>query len=137
VISLTAAEGPHQLDDLLRVPPGFAGAGPVAEPVQRLADLGVRGVEIQAWRLEKPTLRSVANRMKSEARSAAKRNGTMQLSQAEQEIRDRCLKVMLEATFTLQTGSDQEMTLQALIRAADLLKERFEQELVELRQESD
>jgi hypothetical protein len=30
-----------------------------------------------------------------------------------------------------------EMTLQALIRAADMLKERFEQELDELRQEGD
>lgn len=29
------------------------------------------------------------------------------------------------------------MTLQALIRAADMLKERFEQELDELRQEAD
>jgi hypothetical protein len=44
---------------------------------------------------------------------------------------------MLEATFPLQAGSDQEMTLQALIRAAEMLKERFEQELAELRQESD
>ena len=31
-----------QLDDLLRVPPAFAGAGPVAEPVERLANLDVR-----------------------------------------------------------------------------------------------
>ena len=61
----------------------------------------------------------------------------MELSQAEQELRDRFFQAMLEATFPLQAGSDQEMTLQALIRAAEMLKERFEQELAELRQESD
>jgi hypothetical protein len=61
----------------------------------------------------------------------------MALSQSEQELRDHFLKKMLEAALPLQTGSDREMTLQALIRAAELLKERFEQELSELRQESD
>jgi hypothetical protein len=61
----------------------------------------------------------------------------MQLSRPEQELRDHCLKVMLEAALPLQSGSDQEMTLQALIRAAEMLKVRFEQELDELRQESD
>jgi hypothetical protein len=61
----------------------------------------------------------------------------MGLSQAEQELRDRLFKAMLEATFPLQAGSDQEMTLQALIRAAEMLKERFERELDELRQEAD
>ncbi len=61
----------------------------------------------------------------------------MEPSPAEQILRDRCFKAMLEATFPLQTGPDQEMTLQALIRAAETLKERFEQELEELRQESD
>jgi hypothetical protein len=60
----------------------------------------------------------------------------MALSQAEQELRDRFVKLMLEATFPLQAGSDQELTLQALIAAADMLKNRFEQELDELRQES-
>ncbi len=53
------------------------------------------------------------------------------------ELRNRVLKAMLEATFPLQTGPDQEMILQALIWAAERLKERFEQELEELRQESD
>jgi hypothetical protein len=61
----------------------------------------------------------------------------MEASPAEQALRDRILKAMLEATFPLQTGPDQEMVLQALIWAADRLKERFEQELEELRQESD
>jgi len=61
----------------------------------------------------------------------------MQLTQADRELQERFLNAMLEATFPLQAGLDQEMTLQALIRAAEMLKERFEQELDELRQESD
>jgi hypothetical protein len=58
-------------------------------------------------------------------------------SPAEQKLRDRYFQAMLEATFPLQKGPDQEITLQALIQAAQMLKERFEQELEELRQESD
>jgi len=61
----------------------------------------------------------------------------MNLLQSERELRDRFFRAMVEATFPLQVGLDQEMTLQALIRAAEMLKERFEQELSELRQESD
>jgi hypothetical protein len=41
------------------------------------------------------------------------------------------------ATFPLKSGEDKELTLQALIRAAEMVKQRFEQELDELRQESD
>ena len=58
-------------------------------------------------------------------------------SPAEQKLRDRFFQAMLEATFSLQKGPDQEVSLQALIQAAQMLKERFEQELEELRQESD
>ena len=61
----------------------------------------------------------------------------MQLTQTDRELQERFLEAMLQATFPLQTGLDQEQTLQALIRAAEMLKERFEQELDELRQESD
>jgi hypothetical protein len=61
----------------------------------------------------------------------------MQLMQAEKDLRDRFFHAMLDATFPLQVGKDQELTLQALIRAADMLRERFEQELSELRQEAD
>jgi len=53
------------------------------------------------------------------------------------ELRDRYFQAMVEATFPLQKGADQEVILQALIEAADMLKERFEQELQELREESD
>ena len=61
----------------------------------------------------------------------------MQISQAERELQERFLQAMVEATFPLQAGNDREITLQALIRASGELKERFEQELDELRQESD
>jgi hypothetical protein len=61
----------------------------------------------------------------------------MLMTQNERDLRDRFFNAMLEATFPLQQGEDQEVTLQALIQAADLLRQRFEQELDELRQESD
>ena len=61
----------------------------------------------------------------------------MQLTKADRELHERFLKAMLEATFPLQAGLDHEVTLQALIRAAETLKERFERELDELRQEAD
>jgi hypothetical protein len=61
----------------------------------------------------------------------------MDLSHEEKALRDRFLQAMLESAIPLQEGLDQEMTLQALIRAAELLKQRFEQELDELRQEAD
>ena len=55
----------------------------------------------------------------------------MDLSQEEKELTERLLTAMVEATLPLQAGLDQEVTLQALIRAADMLKNRF------LRQEED
>ncbi len=61
----------------------------------------------------------------------------MVATQAQIELRDRFLQAMLQATFPLQAGLDQEVTLQALIQAAAQLRERFEAELDELRQESD
>ena len=61
----------------------------------------------------------------------------MASSPNEAKLRDQFFKAMLEATFPLQKGPDQEVTLQTLIQAAQMLKERFEQELEELRQESD
>jgi hypothetical protein len=66
-----------------------------------------------------------------------KRELAMDLTHEEKEMTGRFLQAMLEATLPLQAGMDQEMTLQALIRAAAMLKERFEQELDELRQEAD
>jgi tRNA/rRNA methyltransferase len=56
----------------------------------------------------------------------------------EDQLRDQFLHAMLEATYPLQkVGQDQEVTLHALIEATQQLKERFEQELDELRQEKD
>ena len=55
----------------------------------------------------------------------------------EKELRDRFLRAMLEAALPLQADLEPEISLQALIRAADMLKERFEQELDEIRQEAD
>jgi hypothetical protein len=61
----------------------------------------------------------------------------MVMTQDERALRDRFFTAMVEATAPLQDGNDREVTLQALIRAAEMLKERFEQELDELRQEAD
>ncbi len=56
--------------------------------------------------------------------------------QKQKELTERFLQAMIEAALPLQTGMDREMTLQALICAAEMLKERFEQERDELRQEA-
>ena len=61
----------------------------------------------------------------------------MVLTPTQRDLQNRFFRVMLDATFPLQAGQDQEVTLQALIGATEMLKERFEQELDELRQESD
>jgi hypothetical protein len=53
------------------------------------------------------------------------------------KLRDHFFQVMVEATAPLQQGPDREVTLEALIAAAELLSERFVHELDELRQESD
>lgn len=60
----------------------------------------------------------------------------MSLSATEQQLRDRFFHDMLQSTFPLQEeGPDREVTLQALIAAAEMLRDRFEQELAELRVE--
>jgi hypothetical protein len=61
----------------------------------------------------------------------------MSLSKTVQPLRDQFFKVLLEAALPLQQGPDPEVTLEALIEATAMLKERLEQELNELRQESD
>jgi hypothetical protein len=52
-----------------------------------------------------------------------------------QELRDRFLAVLLEAARPFQAGPDQEVTLEALAEAAEMLRDRLRQELAELRQE--
>jgi hypothetical protein len=59
----------------------------------------------------------------------------MSLSQPQRQLRDQFLQTMLAAALPLQKGPDPEVALEALIEAADLLRQRFEQELAELRQE--
>lgn len=58
-------------------------------------------------------------------------------TQAERDLQQQFFTAMVEATAPLQDGADREITLHALIRAAEMLKDRFEQELDELRQEAD
>ena len=50
-------------------------------------------------------------------------------------LRERFFQAMVEATAPLQQGPDREVILEALIAAAQMLSERFAQELDELRQE--
>jgi hypothetical protein len=53
----------------------------------------------------------------------------------QEQLKEQFLTALVEATFPLQKGPDPEVILQALIGAAEMLRERFEQELAELRQE--
>lgn len=59
----------------------------------------------------------------------------MPLSSEGEKLRDRFLAVLLEAARPLQVGPDPEVALQALIAAAELLRDRLRHELAELRQE--
>jgi hypothetical protein len=59
----------------------------------------------------------------------------MQESAPTRELRARFLKTLLEAVIPLQQGPDPEVTLEALLEAAQMLVEHLQQELAELRQE--
>jgi hypothetical protein len=59
----------------------------------------------------------------------------MDLSQAQHDLRKRFFGALVEAVLPLKTGPDPELTLEALIQAADMLKEHLEKELDELRLE--
>jgi hypothetical protein len=50
-------------------------------------------------------------------------------------LRERFVTALIEAAVPLQNGPDPEVTLEVLIEAADALREHFERELDELRQE--
>lgn len=60
----------------------------------------------------------------------------MALSREAQDLRDKYLKAMIAATWPFQ-APDEEVALEAVIEAAQMLKEHFEKELAELRQETD
>ena len=56
----------------------------------------------------------------------------------QQQLRERFLIALIEATYPLQQGGpDREVALELLIEAAELLKERLQDELEELREEAD
>jgi hypothetical protein len=60
----------------------------------------------------------------------------MDRSDEQRRTRERFLAALAEATYPLQQGADdREVALELLIEAADLLKERLQAELEELRQE--
>ena len=59
----------------------------------------------------------------------------MALTPEEQKLRDQFFQKLLEAARPLQSGPDPEVTLEALIDAAQMLQEHVQRELMELRQE--
>jgi hypothetical protein len=62
----------------------------------------------------------------------------MELSEEQQQLRERFVIALIEATYPLQQGvADPEVALALLIQAADLLKEHLQMELQELREEAD
>jgi hypothetical protein len=62
----------------------------------------------------------------------------MDLTEDHKQLRERYLLALIEATYPLQQGAeDPEVTLELLIQAANLLKERLQEDLQELREEAD
>lgn len=62
----------------------------------------------------------------------------MERTDEQQQLRERFLIALVEATYPLQQGTaDREIVLELLIEAADMLKARLEGELEELREEVD
>ncbi len=59
----------------------------------------------------------------------------MPFSLEEQLLRDQFFKTLSQAVGPLQAGADPEVALEAIIEAAQMLQERFQRELAELRQE--
>ena len=59
----------------------------------------------------------------------------MASSPGEAELRQQFFQSLLDAAFALKAGPDPEVTLEALIDAAQMLKEHLEKELEELRLE--
>ncbi len=62
----------------------------------------------------------------------------MELTKEQQQLRERFVLTLIEATIPLKKGSpDPEVTLDLLIQAADLLKQHLLKEREELREEQD
>jgi hypothetical protein len=51
------------------------------------------------------------------------------------ELKDRFFRVLVDAVLPLQPGPDPEVTLEALIDAAEMLVDHLQRELAEIRQE--
>jgi hypothetical protein len=67
-----------------------------------------------------------------------KENRAMGRNAEQQQLRERYVIALIEATFPLQKeAADPELTLELLIEAADLLKQHLLKELEERREESD
>jgi hypothetical protein len=52
-----------------------------------------------------------------------------------QQLRGRFFQALVDAVLPLKSGPDPEVTLEALVQAADMLKEHLEHELEEWRLE--
>jgi hypothetical protein len=62
----------------------------------------------------------------------------MELTKEQEQLRERFVMALIEATLPLQKGStDPEISLELLIQAADLLKQHLQKEREELREEQD
>jgi hypothetical protein len=59
----------------------------------------------------------------------------MPLSLEEQQLRDQFFQTLSAAVLPLPSGSDPEVTLEAMIEAVQMLQDRLQRELAELRQE--
>jgi hypothetical protein len=59
----------------------------------------------------------------------------MALSSVARELRDEYVRRLLEVALPLQQANDPEVALEALIEATQLVRDKFEAELAELRQE--
>jgi hypothetical protein len=69
-------------------------------------------------------------------RDSTKGLAIMDLPEDQQQLRERFVIALIEATYPLQKGAaDPEVNLELLIQAADLLKQHLERELEELRAE--
>jgi hypothetical protein len=51
------------------------------------------------------------------------------------ELQDKYFRVLMDAVLPLQPGLDPEVTLEALIGAAEMLVDHLQRELVEIRRE--
>jgi hypothetical protein len=52
-----------------------------------------------------------------------------------QELTQKYFRVLVDAVLPLQPGQDPEVTLEALMAAAEMLVDHLQQELAEIRQE--